>query len=481
MKKCVLFLINGLGIEKPGSYSISIDQIMPQLSRVKETSYFTTAITSSLEYRDAYQRFFLGDTYRSELEYIHNNVLNESLVNNQVYQEFVSRTTKENCKIHIFLEPTNDKIVDELNTMVKTLQLTNNQKVYLHLILSNQTLNEYDKIISIVNYIKFHLHSNINLGFIMGKEFLPQTLTKNELDYIKRLYFMCSAERWTETEVKLQNLKAANIRPCLVQGFCANNECFISNGDTIFFFNTRREDYDNLIEGITQMAPQMFKEEVNLSYFSLIKLNTKFNIPSFIDNIVYQNSLSQTLEKYQKKALIITDQENIKIVNFYANGLNSINNPNINFILKDDKLYQKEYIEQLIDTTPYDLIIFDYQMDTTKTVNHLKEQLSKIDSIIGLIADICVNKYSLIVTSLYGLKKELPVADYNSELVLINYEMQIPIFFFDYNYPKGKYYLAPGETNDILSTALHCITDSPDLYSLMKEKGLISNLLKAFK
>ena len=57
MKKSVLFLINGLGIEKAGSYSIAIDQCMPKLSRVKETSFFTTAIIDSLEYRSAYEQY----------------------------------------------------------------------------------------------------------------------------------------------------------------------------------------------------------------------------------------------------------------------------------------------------------------------------------------------------------------------------------------------------------------------------------------
>ena len=47
MKKSVLFLINGLGIEKPGSYSIAIDQIMPQLCRIKETSYFLSLLPTS--------------------------------------------------------------------------------------------------------------------------------------------------------------------------------------------------------------------------------------------------------------------------------------------------------------------------------------------------------------------------------------------------------------------------------------------------
>jgi len=70
MKKSVLFLINGLGIEKQGSYSIAIDQCMPNLSKTKETSFFTTAFINSLEYRKAYESFFLGDTSRSEIKYM---------------------------------------------------------------------------------------------------------------------------------------------------------------------------------------------------------------------------------------------------------------------------------------------------------------------------------------------------------------------------------------------------------------------------
>ncbi len=481
MKKCVLLLINGLGIEKPGSYSISIDQTMPQLSRVKETSYFTTAITSSLEYRSAYQRFFLGDTYKSEINYINNNVINDSLVNNPVYQSLNVSTKKENTKFHIFIEPTNDKVVDEVNGLVTKLAFDQNKKVYLHLMLGQQTVTEYDKLIDMVNYIKFHLHGNVTLGFIMGKEYLPDNLGKNELDYIKKLFFMCSAERWTETDKKLQSLKETNVRPCVVQGFCANNECFISNGDTIMFFNTRRNNYDNLIKGLLQMAPEAFKEEVDLSFYSLIKLYTNYNIPSFIENIEYADSLANILLAHQKKAVIFADKENINLVNFYANGFNSVNNPIINFMLKDDKLYKKEYIEQLLDNTPYDLYIFDYHMDVSKDINHLKEQLSKLDIIIGYLADVCVNKYSLFITSLYGLKKELPIAEYNNEVVTIDYEMQIPIFFFDYNYPKSKFYLSPGETNDILSSALNCITDDNKIYSLIKEKGILNNLMKALK
>ena len=199
MKKSVLFLINGLGIEKPGSYGIAIDQIMPQLCKIKETSYFTTAITSSLEYKGAYQRFFLGDTYKSELEYIDKNILNSDLAANPVYQNFESYVKRPNTKLHVFVEPTNDKVVEQINKLVTMLGFDQTKKVYLHLLLTQQTLSDYNQLINIVNYIKFHLNSCITVGFVMGKEYLPEELTENEMDYLKKLLFMCSAERWTET------------------------------------------------------------------------------------------------------------------------------------------------------------------------------------------------------------------------------------------------------------------------------------------
>ena len=477
MKKSVLFLINGLGIEKPKSYSIAIDEIMPNLARTKETSYFTTAITSSLEYRSAYQRFFLGDTYKMEIDYIKNNIINDNIVNNPTYQKLAQEVAKTDKKLHIFLEPTNDKVVEEVNHLLSTLTIDKNKKIYLHLLLSQLTTNEYDKLITIINFIKFHISQNVTVGFVMGKESLAEEITKEQLDYTKKLLFYCSAERWTETEKKLQSLKESNIRPCNVEGFCTTNECFITNGDAILFFNTKRDNYDNILKSIYENAPQAFKDEVSLSIFSLVKLYSKYNIEAFIENITYSNSLASILQKYNKKALIITDSQNMNLVNFYANGLNSINNPYISFAPKDENLYNKDYIDRLINNTPYDLFIFDYHMDASSTVNNLKEKLTNVDIIIGHLADACVNKNSLFITSLYGLKKELPLADYNTEMVTIDYEMQIPIFFFDYSYLKSKYKLYPGETNDILSSALRCIIDDPELYTLVRSKSLINGFL----
>ncbi len=483
MKKSVLFLINGLGIEKPGSYSISIDQCMPNLSRTKETSYYNTGIINSIEYRSAYEQFFLGKTYRTELKYIKEQILNENLNNNPVYQSFVQALNQSNCKLHVFLEPTTEKIVDQVNSLIDKLSLTENRVVYLHLLLTQQTVSEYKKMISIVNYIKYHINTTITVGFIIGKDTFTDNPSKDEMDIAKKLLFYCSAERWSNTELKLQSLMESNIPPCKAPGFCATNSCTIDNGDVILFFNTRRTTYDKFIQLIYNNAGVVYKtDSYSLPTYSMIQLDTKFNIPCFSRNMVYDGSLANILAKAAKKALIITAEPNISLVNFLANGLEYVNNPNIQFMKLDyNYLSVPENITNIIDSSFYDLIIFDYHMDVSRTINDLKAQLETIDVVLGYVVNTCVNKHSLFITSLYGIKKEIPLASYNSETVTIDYQMEIPIFFFDYSYPRSKYVLFPGEPYQVLTTAISCIWDNNELNNLIHPKGIINNLLKAFK
>ncbi len=482
MKKSVLFLINGLGIEKPGSYGISIDQCMPNLAKIKETSYYNTGIINTIEYRSAYEQFFLGKTYHMELKYIKEQILNDNIVNNSTYQDFVQKLKQSSCKLHVFLEPTTENIVDQVNSLIERLSLEQNRVVYLHLLLTQQTVNEYKKMITIVNYIKYHINTRITVGFIIGKDSFLDNMTKEENDSAKKLLFYCSAERWSNTELKLQALMESNIPPCRAPGFCTTNNCTIDNGDVILFFNTRRTSYDKFIKVIYNNASEVYKtNSYSLPMYSMIQLDTKYNIPCFSKTMVYDTSLASIILKANKKVLIVTAEENLSLVNFLANGLNYVNNPNIQFMKLDNNyLNVSSNIINIIDNSVYDLIIFDYHMDVSKTINDLKAQLELIDVVLGNVANACVNKHSLFITSLYGLKKELPLASYNSETVTIDYQMEIPIFFFDYSYPRSKYVLFPGEPHDVLTTAISCIWNNNELNNLIHPKGIINSIIKAF-
>lgn len=476
-KKSVLFLINGLGVEKPGSYSIALDQTMPRFTKVMETSFFTTAFIKALEYRSGYQNFFLGNTYDTEVKYIKENVINERLTEHPMFQSLQTSVGGEG-KFHIFVEPTNNQVVELINNLVNNLTLPENKEVYLHLLLSQLTVSDYNDLIKIVNYIKYNINTHITVGFIIGKDYFSEELTPDEVIFAKKLLFYCSAERWIDTDKKLLSLQEANIRPCSAQGFCATNKCAIENHDTIMFFNTRKDDYDKFINTILTNAPEVFKDpNYNLPVYSLIKLNSKYDIPAFADNVVYKDNLAAILAKANKKALFVTDEKNISLINLLANGLNNVNNPAIQFMKLNDTYYNDiNNITGLIDNSEYDLIVFDYRMSDTRTVNDLKAQLNRIDVVLGNVATVCENKHSLIISSLYGMKKTLPLADYNTEMVTIDYENQVPILLFDYSYPRSKYTLAHAETLYILYTAISCIWPNNEYYSLIRPKGLIKNL-----
>lgn len=481
MKKSIIFLINGLGIETAGSYSIDIDQCMPNLGKIKETSYFTTAFTDSLEYKSAYQRFFLGDTYQSEIEYLKNNVLNENIVNNQTYINMKNSIHSSTGKIHVFIDPTNEKVVDLINELCTKLEVPNDRQVYLHLLLSQQSVADYKNLINITNYIKYNINTNITVGFIFGKEYLTDNTNKLIMQEMRKVLFYCSCERWTNTEDKFNSLMQDNVIPCKVPGFCATNSCFIENGDVIMFFNTRRDNFDDYLNAIYHNAPEAFKtEEYQLPTYSLLQLFTKFNVTYLCEKINYDHSLASVLARNNKKALILTTNKYIEMVNFNANGLEAVNNPRIQFMILDDNLQNKDIIENIIDKTDFDLIIFDYHMDVSSSIVNLKTQLENIDKVLGNLGPLCENRHSLFISSLFGLKKELPVADYNTERVTLNYEGQIPIFFYDYTFPRSKYALRGGETNNILSSALRIVCDDPNLVTLIGQKG-IGNLFKMFK
>ena len=331
-----------------------------------------------------------------------------------------------------------------------------------------------------INYIKYHINSCITVGFIVGKETYDDDMDKEEENALKKLFFFCSAERWSDTEQKLMSLKEENIRPCMAPGFCVTNACAIENGDVLLFFNTKRTSYDRFIKVIYDNASWAFKtNEFSLPIYSIIQLDTAYQIPCFANNIVYDNALSNLLAISNKKVLFITAEENMKLVNFLANGLVYVNNPNIQFMKNDWNYFQNvANVSNVIENMGYDIIVFDYHMDVSHTINELKEQLTKIDTVLGYVSTVCENKHSLFITSLYGIKKELPLAPYNAEMVTIDYELQIPIFFFDYTYPMGKFVLLPGETNDILLSVLRCVWETDKIDSLVRPKGFLNSLLK---
>ena len=57
MNKTVLFLINGLGIERKDSYNVYSADIMPIFDRLTQEEYFTPVSSSASNLEEAYKYF----------------------------------------------------------------------------------------------------------------------------------------------------------------------------------------------------------------------------------------------------------------------------------------------------------------------------------------------------------------------------------------------------------------------------------------
>ena len=65
-------------------------------------------------------------------------------------------------------------------------------------------------------------------------------------------------------------------------------------------------------------------------------------------------------------------------------------------------------------------------------------------------------------------------------MVTLDYQDEIPIFFYDYTFPRSKYGLRRGETHLILNTAMSIVSNDPTLETLITQKGL-GGLFKKLK
>ena len=109
-------------------------------------------------------------------------------------------------------------------------------------------------------------------------------------------------------------------------------------------------------------------------------------------SIEYKYSLANILNRANKKALIITSEEHLQLVNFLANGLNYQSNPNIQFMKLDEeiknekgKLYEKlnkiEKMKDFFEEYEDSWIIKDGQVQFTN-VNRMIEYYNLFNQII---------------------------------------------------------------------------------------------------
>ena len=86
MKKNILLLINGFGIERTDSYSVYSAQLMPNMDRLTREKIFVSTPNNFLDYKSAYRKFSMGIDYPLTYNLIENNLFNAAIGENQVFK-----------------------------------------------------------------------------------------------------------------------------------------------------------------------------------------------------------------------------------------------------------------------------------------------------------------------------------------------------------------------------------------------------------
>ena len=237
MKKTVLFLINGFGIEKKDSYSIYDAKALPTLDKMMNNNLYTSLESTASDYTTGYQLFSTGTLKTNNYSYLNDLIDNNKLIENENLKKFNNDNIGKETRIHIFIHLNSEDVIESLNKFVKYLKLDLN-RVIVHFILNQNSLTEYKSITTLINNFTFSSFKATNIGLVFGENIITDINNLEEQKNLYRILFNSkSGEKWPEYAKKLNGLSNNNVLPINIPPFCINDDFTIKDNDTFIFFN----------------------------------------------------------------------------------------------------------------------------------------------------------------------------------------------------------------------------------------------------
>lgn len=479
MNKAVLFLINGLGIEKKDSCNIYSSDIMPNFDNLTKSPFFTTVSAPANNIIDAYKYFSIGTMEPLEQPFFKNVLDNEELTKNEKFNQLQKEVFNCNGKIHLFCFLNDDKVIDSIKSFIKVLDPNELKKFYIHFVLTHESDKDFYQISKILDKYQYALSKNIERAMVIGKNVIQNNDKITDLNEYVRILYNGVGEKWKDVDSKLNALFGVHANPSDTKGFYINDGLTISNDDLFIIFNYENYDF-SLLENAILNPPIYLNVQNSISHFnaySLFPMKNTQTIKPLYENIISDISISKAMEQIGGTALVLIDKENVNMVNFMANGLTNNSNSHVKYVLTDNGItYLNQQMTTLINDPTYQLIIINHSIDNIDDINQMKEQLTKIDSNLQMIVKICEDKVPLIVSSLYGLKKEINI-DFNKK-DLVNFNGKVPAIIIDSKINSKKSAVTSGDTYSLFSTCLKFIKPELRVPSLIRQKSFLESVIK---
>lgn len=472
--RAVLFLINGFGIEAKESYGIYDASIMPNFDKLTQKYMFSRLNSSvfntidgfrsmSLEMNDLYNY----GIYKREVE---SGKIAASPIVSEINQGLVERKSK----LHLlcFID-TSLQVVENLKHFITLINKEKDKKIFVHIVLTSNNYQDFPKILEVLSKINIELGEMASIGMVMGLSNILNTNSQVELNFLLRNMITEMGEKWTSFKQKLDFSYGTKSSPSSVKPFVVNSGFSLKSNDLFMIWNYDNINISNFIDGIR--AIDYGKEKNSIFFYSLFKINYKINIKHILDYEVAKTSLATNMQGLGFKSMIVCEKDEVQAINYYVNGLEMVNNPNISFICLEDNKYDPNTVVNIINTYPQDLIIFNYNIKEVKTVEELKETLTKIDNVIGgIYSNTEKNSYNIIISSLYGMNKVLPNASGENCNIVYN---QVPIVYIDNFVTKKDYLINEGDIKDLFKVCYKSMKKEYPGESLVIKKNFLYRLI----
>ena len=461
MKKTVLFLMNGFGIEQANSYSVYNSKLMPNLDSYTQKYLFSTVEANTNNIANGYRMFSIGSNMSLTYPLISNYM--ENFGQNPNMNFFLNNVDSEgNIQLYLFLE--NDKSLEHLKNMLKFIRGKCQNKIFLHIVLTAVDLDNYKEAERILTKINYD-YKDCKIASIIG----INSLRANYLDMYMNLLKNQVGEKWLDIPRKFQSLTNSKTLPCDAKEFYVNDGFKIGEKDTYFFMNYDYFDLTNFLQYITKLTSAV-------KFFSMFAINgIKYSMFAYPTS---SKCMNEDLKQIEAKALVLSDGVSIPCINYLANGLSNVIPSNISYTRIDTEPLNKERLEAIIKDSNYDLIVINYQVDSSKTLNELTDKLSKIDMILGVVHDICVdNKIRLFISSLYGMSKDISVDNFTKAFV--DFSAKVPLIVVDPIFNKVNFRLDYGNIYNLAHTIYTNINNKFNgVAVLIKKKSSLSKMVK---
>ena len=142
-------------------------------------------------------------------------------------------------KLHIFCYWDNNRTIEQLLYFIKEMNLYIKSKIFIHLIMTQQSLNDYKDMDRSFTTLNYELGDNIKLGVVTGDQHLENLLAFK--DFVKTLATE-AGEKWKDLNKKVEVLFQTKTIPAKARTFAVNPGFGVNDNDFFLFFNYSNMD-----------------------------------------------------------------------------------------------------------------------------------------------------------------------------------------------------------------------------------------------